>query len=134
MVLIVSATLAMPLLYWLWLGVTFTLIDYTLHIIYRQYGVTAMDMVNALHKVASDEARGELDRLVRYTDIRDPDYPGTLSIYNPKKNLIIIDRELADQLTEVERNYLEMTYIKRTRLSGKLSTIGFVEYNLIDKV
>lgn len=128
---IITAVAATPVLIWLWLGVTFTIIDYILHQIYIHTGVTAMDIINSLREVADTETREELDRIVRYTDIIDDEYPGTLSIYNPDKNLILIDRKLSGQLSVIDRNYLEMSYIRRTRLSGSLSTLGYVEYSLV---
>ena len=121
--------LAMPLLIWLWLGIAFTILDFTLHIIFVRTGVTAMDIISALTNTdTAEQVNTGRSRIVRYTDIVDSNHPGTLSTYNEEKNILLIDRTLSSRLNEQSRNYLEMTYLKRTMLTDSFATVGFVEY------
>lgn len=67
-------------------------------------------------------------RLIRYTDIVEPTMPNLLSTYNEEKNLVCIDRTLAEILPVAIRNRLEMTDIPLTRVVDDGRGLRFGSY------
>lgn len=101
--------LSLPLLVWLWLGVSFTIIDFALH--WARKELNMHGTLNVKHETPA--------RLIRYVDKLDvPSMPGLLSFYDVEKNLLRIDRVLAANLPNMDRERLEMTDHVFTRLAS----------------
>lgn len=107
-------TIALPFLYWLWLGTTFTIMIYAL----RWAAEKGLTMEQVLEAVAQAEQERPA-RIVRYTSLNEPDMPGLLSFYEEEKNILHIDRDLAETLPRFDRDRLEMTEITFTRLASQ---------------
>lgn len=109
----------LPFLYWVWLGVTFTIIIW---VIQRD---KENDMVGTFVNAAGETV--ERARLVRYGAVAGQDHPDLLSIYDEERNIIHIDRELAAGLPRQVIERLEVTVLPATRVAN--TTVGFAPYN-----
>lgn len=98
---------ATPILIWLWLGVSFTIIDLAIHLV-RQFVERNLSMADMV------EGRA---RLIRYMDLQG-DQTGLLSYFDAERNILCIDRGLAATLPDFDRERLETTEIEFTQLSG----------------
>lgn len=106
---------AAPFLVWLWLGVSFTMIDFAVYLMGNWIANREREL---FMEQAMEQERGkERARIIRYTHLDEPDMPGLLSFYDKDKNILHIDRELADNLTKPSRERLEMTEHTFTRLA-----------------
>ncbi len=98
---------ATPFLIWVWLGVSFTIIDLTIHLV-RQWVEKELRM--------SDMVKGRA-RLIRYSDLAGIG-EGVLSYFDAERNILHIDRKLAATLPDFDRERLETTEIRLTQLAG----------------
>lgn len=120
MLFYVLIVVCMPFLYWVWLGIAFTIIDYALHMGLRE----GLYIMTEAYKTANRPSR-----LIRYADLNVQGKPGLLSVYDEQKNLVIIDRTRSATMPDPDRHRLEMTDLPFTRLSDSLKTLAFVEYD-----
>lgn len=120
MVFYVVIIVAMPFLYWIWLGIMFTVLCYALN-----YGLRE----GLIFMVEAYKTANRPSRLIRYTTLDVPALPGVLSIYNEEKNLILIDRERAATMPDLDRQRLEMSDLPATKLSASMQTLAFVPYH-----
>lgn len=93
---------ALPFLVWLWLGVTFTIIDFTCYLV----GLPIEKVIVMLARVEAEQERA---RLIRYTKFGADVAPNLLSFLDAEKNILHIDRERAASLPNFDRERLEMT-------------------------
>lgn len=112
---------ALPFLYWVWLGITLTAIDYAIYLGWQEKENDMGTFVNS---------RGETvnrHRLIRYGQVAGQDHPDLLSVYDEERNIIHIDRELAAELPQQVIERLEVTVIPATRVANNF--VGFGPYN-----
>lgn len=103
-----------PLLFWLSLGIIFTMLNYI------QWLTQQETIMTILTRPA---------RLIRYTDLGSEGMPHLLSTYDEEKNLLRIDRHLAEILPTDMRNRLEMTELPLTRVVDDGHGLRFGSYD-----
>lgn len=116
---IILWVVALPFLYWVWLGITLTAIDYAIYLGWKE-----TDMVGTFVNAAGETV--ERARIIRYGSIARAEYPDLLSQYDEGKNIITIDRANAAGLPQQVIERLEMTTIPNTRAAD--NTVGFTSY------
>lgn len=67
-------------------------------------------------------------RLIRYTAVADDEHPHLLSIYDPDKNIQMIDHDLVNQLPLSMRHRLETSVIPATMVVDDGFGLRFEEY------
>lgn len=108
--------ISLPLLIWLWLGVTFTIARYAFIVAY--YGDENMTDTRPA-------------KIIRYDRVTNYSKPGLLSFYDEEKNIQTIDRERAELLPVQMRHRLEMSELPFTRLTP--DGLRFVPYDKPEK-
>lgn len=103
----IFAALAYPFIVWLWLGINLTMLDFAITWLKL---IEDNDMTETLEKTAPA-------RLIRYTSLKEDGMPGLLSFFEQEKNILHIDRDLANTLPNFDRERLEMTEIVFTKLA-----------------
>ena len=122
--LYIILTMASPFLIWAWWGVAFTITDFVLHCAGDNMETIMLHLVNEAN--ASPRVP---DRIIRYTDLSTP---FMLSRFDPVKNILSIDKELAEILPVMIRNRLECTELPATRIidDGKGLRFGAFDVTL----
>lgn len=115
---------ASPFIVWLWLGVSFTIIDYGI----KMSGLERTHIMTLIEKVTAEVTRA---RLIRYTDLTGylDSMPGLLSYYDERTNVLFIDRAEADKLSRMIRDRLEMTEELFTKVDTSKVMALFVPYH-----
>ena len=116
---IVLWVVALPFLYWVWLGITLTIVDYAIYLAWKE-----TDMVGTFVNAAGETV--ERARIIRYGSIAREAYPDLLSQYDEAKNIIVIDKVNAAGLPQQVIERLEMTTFPATRAAN--NTVGFEAY------
>jgi hypothetical protein len=109
-----------PFIVWLWLGINLTMIDFAITWLKL---IEERQMTEAMEKETNRPAR-----LIRYTDLNEDTMPGLLSFFEEEKNILHIDKTLANALPTFDRHRLEMTEIVFTKLSDD-GGLRFTKYN-----
>lgn len=104
--------ISLPLLIWIWWGITFTIARYVFIVAY--YGEENMTDTRPA-------------KIIRYDRVTDYSKPGLLSSYDEEKNIQTIDRERAELLPVQMRHRLEMSELPHTRLTP--DGLRFVPYD-----
>lgn len=113
---------ALPFLYWMWLGIALTIVDYAIYLGWQE---KENDMAGTFKN-----SRGEMverARLIRYGKVATKANPDLLSLYDEERNIIHIDKGIAAELPQQVIERLEVTVLPATRVNN--SFVGFGPYN-----